>query len=180
MNYQTDYPNLTFQYSYNQHRSLTKFQSTLEIKCHQLCHMNALALLQARYLTLHQPFQILMFLNISLIHKLASVRNPSFAMRKHVRVNTGDLMGIENAKLRELVAKGPKYREPNRVNKKATETMFLESINLYAKRWVQKREQVELKYLSEWKDQLKELVADRISTLKGHFKSPKCKVLNLP
>ena len=43
-----------------------------------------------------------------------------------------------------------------------------------------KREQVELKYLSEWKDQLKELVTDRISNLKGHFKSPKCKVLDQP
>ena len=36
---------------------------------------------------------------------------------------------------------------------------------------------MELKYLSEWKDQLKELVADRISNLKGHFISAKCKVL---
>ena len=89
------------------------------------------------------------------------------------------LRAIENAKLRELVAKGPKYREPNRVNWKATETMFLESIDLYAKNW-SKREQVELKYLSEWKDQLKELVTDRISNLKGHFKSPKCKVLDQP
>ena len=44
----------------------------------------------------------------------------------------------------------------------------------------QKREQVDLKYLSEWKDHLKELVTDRISNLKGHFKSPKCKVLEQP
>ena len=94
-------------------------------------------------------------------------------------VITGDVRVIENAKLMELVAKGPKYREPNRVNWKATETKFLESIDLYAKNW-SKREQVELKYLSEWKDQLKELVADRISNLKGHFKSPKCKVLDQP
>ena len=57
--------------------------------------------------------------------------------------------------------------------------MFLESIDLYAENWF-KREQVELKYLSEWKGQLKELVADRISDLKGHFKSPKCKVLDQP
>ena len=55
--------------------------------------------------------------------------------------------------------------------------MFLESIDLYAKSW-STREQVELKYLSKWKDQLKELFADRISNLKGHFKSPKCKVLD--
>ena len=30
------------------------------------------------------------------------------------------------------------------------------------------------------KDQLKELVAERITNLEGHFKSPKCKVLNEP
>ena len=102
-----------------------------------------------------------------------------FCYKPHGHVITGDLRVTENAKLRELVAKGPKYREPNRVHWKATETMFLESIDLYAKNW-SKREQVELKYLSEWKDQLKELVADRISNLKGHFKSPKCKVLDQP
>ena len=47
------------------------------------------------------------------------------------------------------------------------------------KNW-SKREQVELKYLSEWKDQLKELVADHISSLNRHFKSTKCKVLDQP
>ena len=47
------------------------------------------------------------------------------------------------------------------------------------KNW-SKREQVELKYLSELKDQLKELVADRVSNLKEHFKSPKCEVLDQP
>ena len=51
-----------------------------------------------------------------------------------------------------------------------------ESIDLYAERWAE-REQVNLKYLSEWKDRVKELIVDRISGLKGNFKSPKCKVL---
>ena len=114
-----------------------------------------------------------MFLNIFLIHKLASVRNP------HGHVITGDLRVIENAKLREFLAKGPKYREPNRFNCKTTETMFLESIDLYAEK-CSKREQVELKYLSEREDQLKELVVSHISNLKGHFKSPNCKVLDQP
>ena len=49
---------------------------------------------------------------------------------------------------------------------------------IFVQKNLSKREQIELKYLSEWKDQLKELVADRISYLKRHFKSPKCKVLN--
>ena len=85
---------------------------------------------------------------------------------------TGDLRVIENARM-----PGPKYREPNRVNWKATKTMFFKSIDLYVKNW-SKREQVDLKYLPEWKDHLKELVTDHISNLKGHFKSPKCKILD--
>ena len=115
-----------------------------------------------------------MFLNISLIHKLAY-----FCYEPHDYVITGYLRVTENAKLRELVAEGPKYREPNRANWKATETIHLGSIDLHAKSW-SKREQVDLKYLSEWKDQLKELVTHRISNLKGHFKSPKFKVLDQP
>ena len=105
-------------------------------------------------------------------------KESNFCYEPHGHVITGDLRVTENAKLRELVAKGPKYREPNRVNWKATETMFLESIDLYAKNW-SKREQVELIGM-EWKVQLKELVADRISNLKGHSNSPKCKILEPP
>ena len=56
-----------------------------------------------------------------------------FCYKSHIHVITGYLRVTENAKLRELVAEGPKYREPNRINWKATETMFLESIDLYAK-----------------------------------------------
>ena len=77
-------------------------------------------------------------------------KESKFCYEPHHRV-------IGNAKLRELVAKGPKYREPNRVNWKANRNNVfgVQSIDLYAKNW-SKREQVELKYLSEWKDQLKE------------------------
>ena len=39
---------------------------------------------------------------------------------------------------------------------------------------------MDLKYLSEWKYHLKELATDHISNLNGHFKSPKCKVLDQP
>ena len=43
-------------------------------------------------------------------------KKSTFCYESHGHVITGDLRVIENAKLRELVAKGPKYREPNRVN----------------------------------------------------------------
>ena len=71
-------------------------------------------------------------------------------------------MVIENVKLRELVAKGPKYQEPNKINWQSIETMISNSIDLYAEQW-SKWEQVHLKYLSEWKDQIKQLVVERIS-----------------
>ena len=106
-------------------------------------------------------------------------KESKFCYEPHGHVITGDLRVIENSRLRKLVAKGPTYRVPNRVNWKATETIFLEFIDLYAKNW-SKGEQVDLKYLSEWKDHLKELVTNRISNLKWHFKSPKCKVLDQP
>ena len=66
-------------------------------------------------------------------------KESKFCYEPYGHVIIGDLRVIENARLRELVAKGPKYREPNRVNWKATETMCLESIDLYAKKLVQKR-----------------------------------------
>ena len=67
--------------------------------------------------------------------------------------------------------------EPNKINWSATENMFSQSIDLYAERWA-KREQVNLKYLSEFKDRVKEFVVGRISGLKGKLRSPKCKILN--
>ena len=43
-------------------------------------------------------------------------KKSKFFYEPHRHVVTGDLRVIENAKLREPVAKGPKYREPNRLN----------------------------------------------------------------
>ena len=86
---------------------------------------------------------------------------------------------IENAKLRDLISKGLRHREPNKINWKATENMIFESIDLYAGRWA-KREQDNLKYLSKWKEKLKEFVTDRISGLKRKFKRPNQKILNDP
>ena len=65
-------------------------------------------------------------------------KESKFCYEPHGHVITGESKGhrecqTEGTCLRKLVAKGPKYREPNRVNWKAVETMLLESIDLYAK-----------------------------------------------
>ena len=101
----------------------------------------------------------------------------TFYYEPHGHVITGYLMVIENFKLGELVAEGPRYRESNTINRKSTETMVLDSINLFTEKW-SKREQVDLKYLSEWKDQIKELVLERISSLKDKIRSPKQNIRN--
>ena len=100
-----------------------------------------------------------------------------FCYEPHGHVIRGDLMVIENVKLRGLVAKGSKYREPNKITWQSMETMVSNSIDLYAEQW-SKWEQVDLKYLSEWKDQIKELVVEHISSLKEKIQSPKLKILN--
>ena len=100
-------------------------------------------------------------------------KESKFCYEPHGHVITGDLRAIENAKLKEQNTENQLG-----VNWKATETMFFESIDLYAKNW--SKENKQNSNVSEWKDQLKELVADRISDLKGHFKYPKCKVLDQP
>ena len=51
-------------------------------------------------------------------------KESKFCHEPHGHVNTGDLKVIENAKLRELVSKGPKYREPNRINWKPRRQCF--------------------------------------------------------
>ena len=102
-----------------------------------------------------------------------------FCYQPHEHIITGDFKIIENVKLREFVSKGPKYREPNKINWKATGNMIFESIDLYAERCA-KREQHNLKYLSKWTEELKELVTDRISGLKGKFKRPNQKILTDP
>ena len=96
----------------------------------------------------------------------------------HGHVITGDLMVIESVKLRELVANGPKCREPNKINWQSMESMVSSSIDLYVEQW-SKRKQIDRKYLSEWKDQIKELVVE-LSSLREKIRSPKQKILNDP
>ena len=49
----------------------------------------------------------------------------------------------ENAKLRELVAKGPKYTEPNKISSKATETRLFEPLSL-GNHWLKREELAEI------------------------------------
>ena len=91
-------------------------------------------------------------------------------------VITGDLSIIPNSKLRDLIAKGPKYREPCKVDWDKNLSLLCEAVDQYTLQWT-KREMVELSVLSSWKEMVKGQIEERISKLKQNFKQPTGKVL---
>ena len=91
-------------------------------------------------------------------------------------VITGDLSIIPKSKLRDLIAKGPKYREPCKVDWDKNLSLLCEAVDHYALQWA-KREIVELSVLSSWKEMVKGPIEERISKLKQNFKQPTGKVL---
>ena len=80
-----------------------------------------------------------------------------------------DLSIIPNSKLRDLIAKGPKYREPCKVVWDKKLSLLCEAVD----QW----EMVELSVVSSWKEMVKGQIEERISKLKQNFKQPTCKVL---
>ena len=98
--------------------------------------MNTLALLPANFLTYLSSLNVSEYLSNP---QICQCEESKFCYEPHGHIITGDLRVIENAKLKKIVAKGPKYRELNRVNWKATETMFLGIHSPLCKKLVQKR-----------------------------------------
>jgi hypothetical protein len=83
----------------------------------------------------------------------------------HKHIVTGDLRFIENEKLRSLLCKGPKYREPQNVNwKKFTENLS-SSLDECIHKWAS-REKVDDVWLSEWKDKVMKDVKSKVQRLK--------------
>ena len=75
--------------------------------------------------------------------------------------------------MRDRIAKGPKYREPCKVDWDKNLSLLCEAVDQYALQWA-KREIVELSVLSSWKEGQ---IEERISKLKLNFKQPIGKVL---
>ena len=76
-------------------------------------------------------------------------------------VATGDLKIINNTSLREVFAKGPKYREPKSINWKHNFKILMDSVEDYARQW-EKREKEDLDTLSEWAKSVRLLIQIRI------------------
>ena len=80
-------------------------------------------------------------------------------------VITGDLSIIENDELRNVIRKGPKYREAQPIKWKYTFKVLMDSVEEYARLWA-KREEVEVDTLSDWVKSIRKAIQKRIYNLK--------------
>ena len=76
-------------------------------------------------------------------------------------VVTGDLSIIRDMKLRQLIAKGPSYREQNNVNWNWNAKICEEAVSKYEVRW-SKKEGVDQRVLNEWENKVHECIDWRI------------------
>ena len=99
-------------------KSLTKFQFTLEIKSDQLCYVSYeyTGTVSSKLCSFAPALSNLDVSEYLSNPQTCQCKELKFCYEPHGHVITGDLRVIENAKLRELVTKGPKYRELSRVN----------------------------------------------------------------
>ena len=78
---------------------------------------------------------------------------------------TGDLNIVRNEKRRDLLRKGPKFREPVSFSWHQKFDIIMDACEIYARQWA-KREDVELDTLSEWIKSIGDVVKRRIRRLK--------------
>ena len=94
-------------------------------------------------------------------------------------VVTGDLNIVQNSHLKELLKKGPKYRQPQPFNWNHNFKLLMDSVEDYARRWT-KREEVEVDTLSEWLKAVRTLIKSRVKNLKGSLNTKPKSVLDDP
>ena len=95
--------------------------------------------------------------------------DPSFTNKDHGHIITGDLNIINNNKLRKLISKGPKYREPALINWKDARNQITIGLDQYIDQ-VTSDKGLNKAYFSEWKNIILNLVDNKIDLLKTKIK----------
>ena len=106
--------------------------------------------------------------NITRNPSACSCKASEFCCNPAGHIITGDLHVHVNivriSKLRDILSKGPKYREPRSFTWKQNFRLILDSVEEYARRWA-KKEEVEVDTLSEWVKSVMSLVNRCVSVL---------------
>ena len=98
--------------------------------------------------------------------------HPSFVEQSCGHVATGDLKIIPNEKLRDIISRGPGYREPRSVN---TDNLFVsidKDIKDFIKKWSEK-EKLAHQMFTEWYHEVMQLVRERLDNISQKYKLPK-------
>ena len=93
-------------------------------------------------------------------------QNSSFADSHHGHIVTGDLRIITNAKLRKLMVKGPKYREPVNINFEKAKDEIVKGINENIKQ-LSNKFGISGNVFGEWKGTVLKLLDERITELRN-------------
>ena len=83
----------------------------------------------------------------------------------HQHVITGNLDIINNQRLRNLLKKGPNFRERNNINLTKAKRSIKQGLEEYVNKWSKKNKKVKV-MLTEWKIKVMDRVDDKINTLK--------------
>ena len=79
---------------------------------------------------------------------------------------TGDFSIVRSQNLKDVLRKGPKYREPVSFSWHQNFNIIMDACEEYARRWT-KKEDVEVDTLSEWVKSIADVLKHRIQRLKG-------------
>ena len=95
------------------------------------------------------------------------------------QIVTGDLNIVRNEKLRDLLRKGPKCREPVSFSWHQNFYIIMDACEAYARRWA-KKEDVEPDTLSEWIKSIGDVLKRRIRRLKHSVNTRHESIFNDP
>ena len=102
--------------------------------------------------------------NITRNHSACSCEGSEFCYNPASHIVTGDFNIVRISKLRDILSKGPKYREPRSFTWKQNSKLILDSVEEYARPWAKKKD-VEIDTLFEWVKSAVYLVNRRVSVL---------------
>ena len=102
--------------------------------------------------------------NITRKPSACSCKASEFCYNPAGHIITGDHSIVRISKHRDILSKGPKYREPRSFTWKQNSKLILDSVEEYAQHWA-KKEDVEVDTLSEWVKSVMSLVNRRVSVL---------------
>ncbi len=102
---------------------------------------------------------------------------PEFIHPKIGHILTGNLNIVNNQQLREILKRGPKYRQQNHIQWSLNRKLILEAVDVYINKWA-KDEDVDPRCLYDYKDQIMVLVDHKIDRLKKTVKIHRPQVLS--